>query len=87
MIIRYQKVIRDDKLDQLLIYADGFFDTWAYPTGDEKTQYWEFDVVHKATGLDTHVTMPFSQGHDVIEMQLIQKFAQLLDQIEGPLVA
>ena len=69
MIIRFRKQFDKDTgcMSGFELDADGFIPTWAYLTGDEKKCYWEFDIVHKKSNIDSHVSIPWTTSVDLIE--------------------
>ena len=72
MIIKFRKTFDKDNgcMNGFELDADGFMPTWSYLTGDEDRIYWEFDIVHKISGVDSHITLPHTLSIDVIETQL-----------------
>lgn len=67
MIIRFRKTFDKDSgcMSGFELDADGFIPTWAYLTDG-----WEFDIVHKETGIDSHVILPYTQSTDLLETLL-----------------
>lgn len=83
LTVMVRKTINEDNgcMNGFELEVGGFHPTWSYPTGDEERFCWEFDLVHKATGLETHVTIPWTTSSDVLETLLFRELARLLRSI------
>lgn len=85
MIIKFRKQFDKDcgNMSGFDLEADGFVKTWAYLTGDEDRCYWEFDIVHEQSGIDSHVQLPWSTSVDVLETQLRRELDGLKFILDG----
>lgn len=47
----------------------GFYDSWAYHTGDESGDWWEIDLTSHS-GLDGHIIIPYTKNMQIFETRL-----------------
>ena len=85
MRIKFKKNIDKDtnQIDGFDIVAEGFVPTWAYRTGDQSQSFWEFDVVHMATGLENHIVIPYTASVDLFETFLVREFMSIMSHVEA----